>query len=358
MRLLDKYITREFIPPFLGAVLGFTIMLLSGTVFELMDYIFSNKMPVHVVLELLVHSVPKFVVFTLPIGALFGALLSLGRLVRDSEMGAIRSAGVSFRRISIPLLLVSVLLSGCAYMINEYVVPKSENRAQNLIRQTLYKDAMPNIEENVFFRGTGDRFFYVGKVNSATSQLETVLIYEMEGQEYPGIITAESGTFENGLWHLRNGVSRTFDERGHTVHEVRWDALEYHMPDDDVPFFGNQKTTDEMTRAELGEHLKLFKRSGLDVKRLETEYHMKLALPFASFLWVFLGAPLSLRSVRSARIFGAVAAILITFGYFVISALFRSFGNNGIISPLAGAWAANVLFFALGLWLNLRADRV
>lgn len=291
LRILDRYVVREFIPPFLGAVVGFTVMLLSGTVFELMDYIFDNRMPVPVVLELLLHSIPGIVVLTLPIGALFAALLGMGRLSRDSEMGAIRSAGVSFRRASIPVLIASIVVSGFAYLLNEQIVPTSEHRAQNLIRQSLFSDAMPNIEENVFFRGTGDRFFYVGRVDSAESKLHTVLIYEMEGSEYPGIISADSGTFDSGVWHLRNGVSRTFDERGHTVHEVRWDELQYNMPTDETPFFGNQKTTSEMTRKELGEHLVLFKRSGLDVKRLEVEYHMKLALPFASFLWVFLGAP-------------------------------------------------------------------
>lgn len=333
-------------------------MLLSGTVFELIDYIFSNRMPVPVVLELLVHSIPSIAVITLPIGALFAALLGLGRLVRDSEMGAIRSAGVSFRRASVPVLVASILVSGLAYVLNEYVAPSSQHRAQNLIREALFSDAMPSIEENVFFRGTGDRFFYVERIDTKNSELHTILIYEMDGEVYPGIITAESGTFSEGVWHLRNGVRRTFDARGHTADEVTFDELVYRMPPDEVPNFGNQKTTGEMTRKELGQYLQLFKQSGLDVKRLEVEYHMKVALPFASFIWVFLGAPLCLRSHRSARVFGVVASILIAFGYFVISAFFRSLGNNGVLSPFAGAWLANVLFFVVGLWLNLRADKV
>lgn len=357
MRILDRYVSREFVPPFLGAVFGFTVMLLSGTIFELMDYIFTNRMPVPVVLELLVHSLPRFIVFTLPIGSLFGALLGLGRLVRDHEMGAMRMTGVPFRRISIPVIVVSMLISICAYLVNEYVVPRSEHRAQTLIRQSLFRDAMPDIEENVFFRGTGNRFFYVGQIDTEKKELRTVLIYEMEGSTYPGIISAKSGTYSDGVWHLRDGVSRTFDERGHTVHEVRWDELEYHMPEDQMPVLGNQKTTDEMTRKELGEYLELFKRSGLDVKKLEVQYHMKLALPFASFLWVFLGAPLSLQSVRSARVFGVVVSIVIAFGYFVVAALFQSLGENGIVSPFLGAWATNFIFFALGLLLYLRADR-
>ena len=345
-------------PPFLGAVVGFTVMLLSGTLFDLMDYIFTNRMPVPVVLELLVHSIPSITVITLPIAALFATLLGLGRLVRDSEMGAIRSAGVSFRRASVPVIVASILVSGLAYVLNEHIAPSSLHRAQNLVREALFSDAMPTIEENVFFRGTGDRYFYVGRIDTKNSEMRTILIYEMDGSVYPGIISAESGTFGEGVWHLRNGVRRTFDKRGHTVDEVAFDELIYHMPPDEVPNFGNQKTTGEMTREELGEYVELFKRSGLDVKRLEVEYHLKLALPFASFIWVFLGAPLCLHSHRSARVFGVVASILIAFAYFVVTALFRSLGNNGVISPLAAAWLANIVFFVAGLWLNLRADKV
>lgn len=334
------------------------MMLLSGTLFQLMDYIFTNRMPIPVVLELLVHSIPSITVITLPIAALFATLLGLGRLVRDSEMGAIRSAGVSFRRASVPVIIASIAVSGLTYVLNEHVAPASQHRAENLIREALFSDAMPSIEENVFFRGTGDRFFYVGRINTQTSELQTILIYEMDAGVYPGIISADSGTFEEGVWHLRDGVRRTFDDRGHTVDEVVFDELIYHMPPDEVPNFGNQKTTGEMTRKELGEYLELFKRSGLDVKKLEVEYHMKLALPFASFIWVLLGAPLCLHSHRSGRVFGAVVAILIAFGYFTVSAFFRSLGGNGVVSPLAGAWLANILFFIPGVWLNLRADRV
>lgn len=241
LRIIDRYTVRDFLPPFLACVAGFTVVLLSSIVYELTDLIFSNRMPVSVVLQLLAYKVPQIVVVTLPIAVLFATLLSLGRMVRDFEMTAIRSAGVSFRRAMVPVVITGLMISACSLFLYESVVPEANHRAENLYRTSLFQDAMPGIRENVFFRGTGDRFFYVGELDGRTNRLHHVLIYETGGGTFPGIISARAGTFEGGVWYLSDGVSRTFDDDGHTVHEVVWDRLEYHVPEGETVLFGTQK---------------------------------------------------------------------------------------------------------------------
>lgn len=358
LRILDKYIAREFLLPFLGSLAGFTVMLLSGTVFELIDYIFSNDMPVGVVLELLVHSLPRIVVMILPIAALFGTLLALTRLSRDGEMGAIRSAGISFRRLAVPIAVAGLAVSALTFTLNEHIVPESEHRAQNLLREHLFHGMLPTVAEDVFFRGPEERFYYVGRVDTEKRQLRNIMIYETESGDYPGIITAEKGTYDEETWYLENGVSRTFDAQGHVVGEQRWESFELPVDGAETPLFQTQKTPGEMTRKELKGHIDVLRRSGQDIKSLLVEYHMKLSMPLASLIWMFVGAPLALRPVRTTRLVGIAVAILVAFAYFVVSAFFRSLGQNGALAPWLAAWMANILFFALGLWLTLRADRV
>lgn len=358
MRLtFDRYTVMEFIPPFLASVAGLTVMLLSGILYELSDLIFDNRMPVSVAGKLLIYKLPEVIVLTIPIGVLFATLLSLGRLTKDSELTAMRAVGIPFRRLIIPVLAVGVVISGISFLMHEKVVPEANHRAENLYRESLLRDTMPGIRQDVFFQGPGGRHFYVGQVNQRDNTLERVFIYEPEPDGFPDMITAQRGRFSDGVWYLEDGVTRHLDAQGFTEHEVRWDALEYQTPEGAAALFGTQKTPSEMTRQELGEHIRLFSRSGIDVRRFEVEYHLRLATPFASFLWVLIGAPLSLKSPRSGRFFGIVIAIVIVFVYYVSTAIFRSLGGNGVLSPASAAWATNGLFALIGLVLLARSDR-
>src|SRR5690554_3041149 len=102
-RTFDRYIAQEFSWPFLFCVIGFTVILLSGLLFELTDLIFVKSVPVATVGRLLLYKIPALVVLTLPIAALFATLFSLGRLVQDSEITVMRGSGASFPRLILPI---------------------------------------------------------------------------------------------------------------------------------------------------------------------------------------------------------------------------------------------------------------
>src|SRR5690606_2970580 len=110
-----------------------------------------------------------------------------------------------------------------------------------------------------------------------------------------------------------------------------------------------------MNRAELAEHIRLFQRSGIDVRPFLVDYHMKLPLPFASLVLSLLAAPLSLWGGRHGWVFGLGASIGLAFLYYTLMALFRSLGTNGVLPPwwpcgpatCCSAWSASCFSSAL-----------
>jgi len=357
LRLLDRYILREFVGPFLGCVAGFSVILVSGLLFELTDLILVKRVPWQVVLKMLLYRLPGLVVTAMPVGALFGVLLALGRLARDNELTVIRGVGVPFARLAGWLLVACAVVSAVAYVLNERVVPWTNNRYQTLVREAIFKDPVPSVQEQVFFRDGDGNVFYVRQVDSANSRLVDVMIYQPSGRAFPRLITARRGVFTEYMWHLEDVVTREIGADGFVEREVRADSLDFPMTGSTVSFFGNQRTTDEMNRAELAEHIRLFQRSGINVTPFLVDYHIKLALPFASLVLALVAAPLSLWGGRYGWVFGLGASIGLAFLYYTLMALFRSLGNNGALPPLAAAWLANVLFGALGAVLLARADR-
>src|SRR5690606_3729628 len=174
---------------------------------------------------------------------------------------------------------------------------------------------------------------------------------------FPRLITARGGTFAANVWYLEDVVTREIGPDGFVEREVRAETLAFPMREGSEAFFGNQRTTDEMSRRELAGHIELFARSGIDVRPFLVDYHVKLALPFASLVLSLFAAPLSLWGGRHGWVFGLGASVGLAFLYYSLMALFRSLGVNGVLPPLLAVWAGNIVFAALGVLLFVRADR-
>lgn len=359
MKLLrfDRYILREFVWPFIGCVAGFTVILISGLLFELTDLILVKRVAWQAVARMMLYRLPGLIVVALPVGTLFGVLLALGRLARDTELTVIRGVGIPFYRIARWLIVVGVVVSLATLVLGEKVVPWTNHEYEKIVRAVIFKDPVPAVQERVFFRDAHDNVFYVREVDGNESRLVNVMIYQPSDGAFPRMITAESGTFTDNMWHLQNVITREIDAEGFVEREVRATTLAFPMLEGTEAFFGNQRTTDEMNRAELGEHIRLFQRSGIDVRPFLVDYHMKLALPFASVVLSMFAAPLSLWGGRHGWVFGLGAAIGLAFVYYTLMALFRSLGANGVLPPLVAVWLGNALFAGVGVGLFALADR-
>ncbi len=351
MGTLDRYILREFTGPFLLGVLGITLLLSSGLLFELADLFIVKKVALSVVAHLLLYRLPEVLVQTLPVAALFGGLLAIWRLNKDSELVVIRGGGISLRRVVAPLLAVAVLISVATYFTNELVVPWTNHEFESTIRRIIFREAGPEIQENIFFRGSETDYFYIRRFERDKMIMRDVMVYRVKPEGLPVMITAPRAEYRKRRWHLRDGVMRELDREGFVTNEARFKDLEIITSRDAEPFFGEQRTTEEMSRADLRKNIELFGRSGIDVSAFLVDYHLKLALPYANLVFVLFGLSLALAVGRGRRAMGIAVSVAATLSYYVITPFFRSLGVNGILPPLAAAWLPTLILGLAGVVL-------
>jgi len=355
-RKVDWYIVREFMGPFAFCVIGFTIILISGLLFELTDLIFVKSVPVETVGRMLLYKLPDMVVLTLPIAVLFATLVSLGRLVQDSEMKVLRVSGLSFPRLILPVVILGFVVSGVTYWASEEVVPEAHHKYENTLRRIIFSEGIPLIEDNVFFYGGENRYFYISEVDNERRELYNILVYELGNGPFPRLITAKRGSFVDNIWVLNDGIVQELDDEGFVSHETRFGQMEIVTDQKADVFLGNQRTTTEMNRKELKQHIERFQRSGLKVLSFVVDYHMKLALPMSSFIFALFAAPLTLYS-RAGRSFGVAVSLVVILLYYVGMSVARSLGVNGVLPPIVAAWLINGLFALVGVVLIFLADR-
>ncbi|MFW5986119.1 MAG: LptF/LptG family permease [Halanaerobiales bacterium] len=350
-RIIDLYILREVLIPYLVGVAIITIIGLSNFLFQLTDLIIIKDIPANVVFELLLYQLPDIIVQTFPIAILFATMSGMSRLNRENEFTALRLGGVSLYRLILPMVLLGIVISSLTFYINEGVVPWSNHRAQNIIRRNILKQPGPDIQENVFFKGPEGRLFFVNKFDEEDNRLEKIVVYNLpDKKDFPEIITASYGEIIDNKWRLEGGIIHRYNEKGELHRAVMFEQMEYEITGEVDNFFGDQRTTSEMSRERLRKDIELFRKSGIDVGSLLIDYHLKLSMPLAALIFILIGTPLSLSS-KDSRSASIILTIIIVFLYYLVLSLSRSFGKNGRIPPLLAAWLPNLTFGLIGVAL-------
>jgi lipopolysaccharide export system permease protein len=356
MKILDRYLAREMLSPVMVGVIGFLLVMMVDLLFTFVDLIINKGIPLGAVAQLLLFKLPSILVLTFPVATLFGVAMCLGRLSHDNELSALSTSGVNFKRIILPLLIISLLISGLSFITNEKVVPYANHLSEKIIRELIMKQPLPEIRENVFFKDAYNRHFYIKKIDTRTQQLESIMVYELTEEELPQVVTAKRAKLSNLLLTLYDGIIHKFDKDGHLSYEAAFEQMRLNLTESPLNI-ATQKTPQEMDSGELKGQIKLLEKGGINANALLTEFYMKYSVPLSAFIFALIGIPLSIPGLRSNRTWGLILTIVIMFTFYVFASVFRSLGRGGLIPPFYAAWTPQILFAILGIVLMAKELR-
>jgi len=356
---LERYLLAELIRPFFLGVGGGVTLLLGNQFFLYTELLVRKGAPPLVMLQILILNLPAILILTFPIAGLLATLLVLGRMGADSEITAMRAAGISLTRLMMPLLVMGLGMSALAFALNDYVVPYTNQKVRTLNENLLNSADVLLLDEQQLFKISDHLWFYSGEVRQKRTEMKNVFLLDRNSEQgtlrYPQIITAERAIRLGSQWILEDAVIRRYDDEGRTFYEGKVGAMKFHIPEDLSIFWQGEKTPLEQSTQELGERIQTLVReqgSPDQLNRLRTEWHFKFAIPLSSFFAVLVAVPLGLKTVRRTGRYGGVAiAIILVFIYYVFLSLGRGMGLAGWLPPWFAAWLGNILFAGIGAGL-------
>ncbi|MBI5400226.1 LptF/LptG family permease [Candidatus Saganbacteria bacterium] len=356
MKVLDRYICREIAGPFLIGVVGFIMVMTVDLLFTMADLIINKGVPLWALLKLLIYKLPSILVMTFPVSTLFATAMALGRLARDNEIIALRTSGISLFRITLPIIIIGALVSLASYYINEEIVPQANFISTNIIRQIIYKQPLPEVKDNIFFKDAYNRYYYVKHVNLKNKTMENIMVYEVTDEHFPRLILAQQASFEGRVWHLFQGIIHNYDERGYLKYEAGFSDLNLNVADD-LLGYTQDKTSQDMDSNELKKMIQMLGKGGGSTYAFQTELLMKYSIPMTCFVFALIGIPFSLPSPRSGRTWGLLVTIVFMFTFYVFASVFRSLGKGGLLPPATAAFTPQLVFAAIGGFLLWREGR-
>lgn len=362
MRILDRYILKELLGPFVFGVAAFSsIFIGSGTLFRIAQYITQYGAGIDIVVKLFIYSLPEIIVLTFPMSMLLASLMSFGRLSSSSEIIAMKSGGISFYRLTAPVFAAALLVSIFSMAFSEKVVPQSKSAYNDIIRNEIEKNTKPRSQEHIVIKdvdqGNLERLTYARRFEEADSTMYGITIQEFEKDKLVGIQNAEKAVWQGSQWIMQNGVIYDLSTDGKVQRSLQFDKQI--MPVDKNPksISDAQKKPGEMTINELKQYIKTLKREFVKPGKYETELHQRITIPMASFVFAMIGAPLGLQPHRTSSSIGLGLSIIIIFVYYIVMTVFTALGQGGAINPMLAAWIPNLAGIIAGLVLICKASR-
>jgi lipopolysaccharide export system permease protein len=359
IRILDRYLLREFLHYLVMGTLLFVGLFVVVDLFEKIDTFVDNSARADDVALYYLYGIPYVLVLTTPIAMLLASLLTLGQVTRAGELGAMLSAGISFFRVLVPLLVFAIVVSAASFALGEWVMPDASVRKDEIYRNQI-RGGLPAAaagKRDVTYMGRGDRLFYIQRVDPRRGVLRDVVVQQFDPERRLVFrLDAREAVWENGFWVFRDGYVRA----GMPARELAVRFGSFWMSD--IPervqdFMRAEPDPMSMGRSGLADYIQRLRESRARTQKYEVEYHLKLAFPLVNVIIVFLGTSLSARIRRSGLALGFGLSAFIGFAYFAFVRTGQAIGYNGALPPLAAAWLGNLVFLGIGAAFQVRANR-
>lgn len=361
MRLLDRYVIRNFLQVYCYCIAGFISIWLIFDVSDNISMFIDQHVPLSLVARYYATQIPQVLIILLPVSLLLSLLFALGRMSRANEIVSMLTAGVSLPRVLLPLIGIGLLTVAATMALNYSLAPHAE-----LARKAFLAEAQAHpgrtIQGQIFRNRTDLRTWFVQNFLLGSNTFNNVQVLQQDAND--NIITSYVAVRayyrpETKTWDLENVRIVHYDPTGNIIKEEFFPTLKIeHWTE--TPFrLGSANVRAEfLSLPELREYLHFnadFPATLLAPFRTHLQY--RLALPWTCLVVVCIAAPLGIGYSRRGVLSSVAAAVILVFTMNFLVHLFLALGEGDRVPAWIAAWTPNIVFAAIGLYLlYLRAS--
>lgn len=350
-RVLDRYVTREFLRLFILFIIAAPLLFVLGDLTDNIDRYMDRGLTLRNIGLGYIYQFPLFMLYSFPIAALIATIFTVGNMTRHSEMAAAKAGGISFYRVLAPLPILGIVLTFAALALSE-VVPVGEQARRRVHGE---KRRETGARQDFVYRSRDGSVYAIRFLDVERGRIDGLTIHK-QGDEVknPTIsIIADEATYDARTgWKLMNGYERKLMaggiETGRPFTEMKTTLRE--TPEE---LLAEPLEPEEMRYAQLGDFIETMQRSGVEPRDLMVERAQKIAIPVATLIIILFAAPLANTSSRGGPAYGMGISLGITIMYLMAFRLSAAAGATGALPTQVAAWLPNiVLLIASGFLLT------
>ena len=359
IRRMDLYIIKKFLGTYFFAIALIITIAVVFDVNEQIDKFVTNKAPVEaIIFDYYLNFIPYFSNLFSPLFVFIAVIFFTSKMAENSEIIAMMSTGMSFRRMLRPYMISAAIIAALTYGLGAYVIPKGNVTRLDFENKYKRKKKVEYVR-NVQLEVDSGVIAYMERYENYNKTAYRFSLDKFEDKKLVSHLTASKATYDTTSvhkWTLKNYMIREMDGmRENIIKGDRLDTIIKMEPQDFLITKGMQQT---MTSTELDEYIAKQKRRGFaNIKEFQIEYHQRIAMSFAAFILTIIGVSLSSRKVKGGMGLNLGIGLGLSFSYILFQTISATFAVNGNTPPVLAVWIPNILYTFIAIYLYRKAPR-
>ncbi len=360
LKRLDRYIIVKFLGTYFFAIALIISIAVVFDINENIDRFINNKAPLKaIIFDYYLNFIPYYTNLFSPLFVFIAVIFFTSKLAENSEIIAMFSTGMSFKRLMVPYMISAAIISGLTFVLSTEVIPKgsvTRLKFENVYKKKKTVNYAGNIQLEV---DTGviayiERYEDYNKTGYRFSLDKFDKDHKLVSHLTARRITYDTTTYHR--WIIKDYMIR--EMKGMREHITRGDNMDSIIKMEPQDFLIQRGQQETMTSPQLSEYISKQKQRGFaNIKEFEVEYHRRIATSFAAFILTTIGLSLSSRKVKGGMGLHLGIGLGLSFSYILFQTISSTFAVNGNVPPAIAVWIPNILYLFIAIYLYRKAPK-
>lgn len=355
-KVLDRYIIKKFLGTYVFAIILVLAIVVMFDVNEKLDAFMKAPLKA-TIFDYYVNFIPYFANQFAPLFTFIAVIFFTSKLAAHSEIVAILSTGMSFRRLLRPYMVSAAVIAALTFFLTSYVIPPANVKRIDYTNQYV-KNKRVDYGANIMLMVAPGEIAYINRYDNITKIGAKFSLEKFDdNKKLVSRLTAQSIKWDTLYnWTVRDYVIRDF--KGNREYITRGTSLDTIIPFEPRDFLISANDHEKMKTSELKAYVERQRERGVaNIQAFEIEYHRRYAMTAAAFILTVIGMSLSSRKARGGMGLNIGIGLVLSFSYILFMTITQTFAQSDLTSPMLAMWIPNIIYAVIALVLYLKAAR-
>ena len=364
MKKIDRYILVKYLTTFFFCLILFTAIVVVVDISEKTDNFVKSKLSVsRIIVDYYFGFIPRIDAMLFPLFVFISVIFFTSKMAGRSEIIAILSSGVGYRRFLLPYVVGGIFLSAVLWLGYQYIVPNANLKWANF--EVKYIDGPTAIEssnssykQKLYFKMDSNTYVGIRGYDTILKSGSGFFVQRFQNNKLVYNLRSDQFNWDTatGKWKLFNAVERRLDSISESVTRSSELVIGYNFKPRDLRKDNYLK--DQLPTPELDEFIKLERLRGSEMlSTLLVERYNRDAIPVSVLILTIIGAVLASRKIRGGSGLHLAIGVIISVLYILFSRFSIVFATKGNFTPFLAAWTPNIIFGLLAFYLYKKAPK-
>jgi len=357
LKVIDIFILKKFLGTYFMATILILAVISMFDVTEKLDAFLTAPLK-ETLFDYFSSFLPYFANMLSPLFVFISVIFFTTKLAGNSEIIAILSSGISFKRLLRPYMIGAAVIAAMTFLLSNYIIPPGNvKRIAYTNKYVRNKSVQTGIDIQLMARPS--EVVYIGRFENSTKTGYRFSFDKFNGKELVSRMTAQTATYDstrNYHWTVRDYMIRDFDGMKEKIRTGN--IKDTIIPIEPRDFLISANDWETLTTPQINEYVDKQKMRGVaNIKSFEIEREKRYASTAAAFILTLIGMSLSSKKSKGGMGLNIGIGLALSFSYILFSTVTSSFAVSGLTTPFIAMEIPNVIYLAIGIYLYRRAAK-